>query len=72
MKVLIVSLIALCLWGCNGQKPVSLSSPDNRIRVDVFLDNQSAPAIQSPTRTRKYCKHRSWVLRLTTATLPAT
>ena len=43
MKVLIVSLIALCLWGCNGQKPVSLSSPDNRIRVDVFLDNQSAP-----------------------------
>ncbi|HSX84195.1 MAG TPA: glycoside hydrolase family 97 catalytic domain-containing protein, partial [Cellvibrio sp.] len=43
MKILIVSLLALCLWGCNGQSPVSLSSPDNRIRIDISLDGESAP-----------------------------
>ncbi len=43
MKILIVSVLMLCLWGCNGPSPVSLGSPDNRIRVEVTLDSESAP-----------------------------
>lgn len=43
MKAIIVSLILLCLWGCNRQAPVSLTSPDARITVEIALDDQSAP-----------------------------